>query len=74
MKPGNIRDLYFEKYLHILVLNLTVYAINIIFFPIIRKKPGEVPIFTSFLAKYSILAHISLKSPNWAKLATMTSL
>ena len=28
MKPGNIRNYYFEKYLHRMVLNLTVYVIN----------------------------------------------
>ena len=42
-------------------LNLTLYVRNIIFFFYKQKQTGEIPIFTTFLAKNSILAYISLK-------------
>ena len=44
-----------------MVLNLTVglYVRNFIFF-LYKQKPGEIPIFRTFLAKNSISAYISL--------------
>ena len=52
---------YLEKYLLSMVLNLTVglYVRNFIFF-FYKQKPGEIPIFRTFLAKNSISAYSSL--------------
>ena len=71
LKPGNIKNHYFEKFLLSMVLNLTVYDHkNVIFFFYGQKKKtnkqtnkqtnGEIPIFRTFWTKYSILALISL--------------
>ena len=69
MKPGNIRNHYFEKYLQSMVLNLTVYVRNIISFSYKQKeKNGEITIFRIFLAKNLILAYISLKTTKLGKI------
>ena len=51
VKPGNIRNDFFEKYLHNMVLNLTVYVGNIISFFYKQKKTGEIPILRIFFGK-----------------------
>ena len=56
-----------------MVLNLTAYIRNIIFF-FYKEKPGEIPIFGTFLAKKSILAYVALKIIKLEKSAVMTSL
>ena len=74
MQPGNIRNYYFEKYLHSMALNLTVNVRNVI--PFFNKhKLGEIPIFETFLAiffKFYPLFHC--ESAIWAKSAIMTLL
>ena len=40
-------------------LKLTEHVTNII--SLLKQKPGEIPIFGTFLAKKSILAYISIK-------------
>ena len=76
MKPDNISNHYFEKYLHSMVLNLTVSVINIIPF-FYKQKPGEIPVFRIVLAKNYILTYISLKIFKFGKIgnydATETS-
>ena len=66
MKPGNIRNHYFEKFLHSMVLNLTVYVRNIISSFISKEKKGEILIFRTILAKN--VAYISLKIAKLGKI------
>ena len=49
-----------KKNVDCMVLKLTVYIRNVIFFSY-KPKFGEILIFRTFLAKFSILAYISLK-------------
>ena len=58
MPPDNILSGHFEKYVHDMDLKAVEHIIIIII--ILIKKPGEIPIFGTFLAKNSILAYILL--------------
>ena len=71
MQPGNIRNHYFEKYIHSMVLNLLEMSSPFFF---IRKKPGGILIFGIFLAKIQFWSIFHWKSAIWAKSAIMTSL
>ena len=50
-----------------MVLNVTV-LLETSFLSFISKKPSEIPIFRTFLAKNSILAYISLKIAKLGKI------
>ena len=59
LPPENILSRHFERYLHDMDNVQNMLGTPFPFF--ISKKPGEIPIFVTFLAKKSILAYISLK-------------
>ena len=64
VKPGNIRNHYFEKYLHSMVLNLTVYVRNAISF-LSKEKTMKFRYLETFLVKKSIWPIFHCKSVIW---------
>ena len=51
LPPQNILSRHFEKYLHVMVLKISGHVRYTISLLYKQKKPGEIPIFGSFLAK-----------------------
>ena len=62
LPPQNILSRHFEKYLHGMVLKLSGHVRNTISLLYKQKKPGEIPIFGTFLAKKWIFFNFGLYS------------
>ena len=71
---ANIRNHYFEKYLHSMVLNLTLYIRYIISFFYKAKNPVKCRHLELFWWRIQFCPIFHWKPPNWAKSALMALL
>ena len=77
LPPQNNLSRHFQKYLHGMVLKLSEHVRNTISL-LYKQKPGEIPIFGTFLAKkwifFSIWIYFHWKSAFWVRPCLKTSL